>query len=1063
MAESSEQQAPWKLWPLVAVFLVISGYIQLIPKLESTRPMGEKAGPEKAGPVHAVRARLWEDPLAAVRAGVAALPQEKPPDNAPWLRLLGGALKWPERSNQSEVDRDRQSIENSLQGSLDGLKSSKKLGCDTRIVVFLAMIDGGPYPEDLEVRRRTRYAVLSALDAEGFDPHDADHLGYFALRQGRAEEPMYVPFEWYEPEEDTSHRLVLLLWVNESEIHSRYIDWLSKCSRKLKDVLAKQNCGSVNFKVLGPSNSDVLAGMRNEADNREKLIEGFYSSQSTAELARGKAKNKGIRENLSSDVIGGIPINFLIGTDRDLLVAMQRELHLRDCCTGNPSNPIAVIAERDTLYGRDILQVTSKVFPTCRLCNASSKDGVHQFTYFQGIDGRLPGDKEIELSQDKKDQDSTIWKEPLPGRRGTAIPAVGYPRIDYLRRTVDDLKRENSNWKAIGVLGSDVYDKILLIRVLRYYFPAAILFTTDLDARLLDPAEYPSTHNLLIASHYGLELRNELQREVPPFRSVYQTSEFVATIKAIRDARESDLRNVTENSDALTLHSNANPQELTINSVPIVFEVGRTGPYPLEFRGVNGDPVRLEHTVHPRFFARSLWPFSRVEWQKAVFLLAAVAVGLGLLVVLYNWYRGPASSSGSWKPLLGWIAGIVVLWTCAESVAIVFGFSVVAGFHGYWLSESVVLLAVLFILVCFSHQSLKAAKGDFTFWLIWIVGVGIVSAGLLTLAVQDSLKSEGEPLQFLGGISVWPSEFLRLFALFFAVGAIVHGIRHIENSESDAKNSFTNESSALALGHEGIQSWPRWGRILIMGVCFLVFGTLLSLLLGKPDRPVRGEFSSATDYVLVYFSVIAFVALLFFVVDATLRIERSVRTSLTLDTDQWHADQLKAWAPIREFSTKGARPAAASCVLGVRLTAQLTSDVGPLIYYPAIVLVLLFLSRNRAFDNWDWPPALVIIFTVGSLAVIACGLSLRLTADRTRRKALKALESWLSEAREAAGDKADDPATKAVQAAMTDVKDANEGAYSSVYDNPVIRAVLIPLAGVAGLLPLIGNLLGIDL
>jgi hypothetical protein len=32
-----------------------------------------------------------------------------------------------------------------------------------------------------------------------------------------------------------------------------------------------------------------------------------------------------------------------------------------------------------------------------------------------------------------------------------------------------------------------------------------------------------------------------------------------------------------------------------------------------------------------------------------------------------------------------------------------------------------------------------------------------------------------------------------------------------------------------------------------------------------------------------------------------------------------------------------------------------------------------------------------------------------------------------------------------------------------VYDNPVIRAVLIPLAGVAGLLPLIGNLLGIDL
>jgi hypothetical protein len=1031
MAESSEQQTPWKLWPLVAVFLVLCGYVQFIPKLESTRPMGEKAGPEKAEPANTVRARLWEDPLGAVRAGLAAPPREKPPDSAPWFRLLGGALEWTVQNKLTEADHDRQSIENSLRRNLDELKSSKKLGSDTQIAVFLAMIDGGPYPEDLEVRRRTRNAVLSGLDAEGFDPHDADHLGYFVLRQGRSKDPMYVPFEWYEPEEDTCHRLVLLLWVNESEIHGGYLDWLSRCSRELKDVLAKRNCGSVSFKVLGPSNSDVLAAMGNEAGVNEKLIEGYYSSQSTAELARAKA-------------IPGIPINFAIGTDRDLLVAMQRELHLRDCCTGNRGNAIAVIAEWDTLYGRDILHVATEVFPTCTVCKASCKDGVHQFTYFQGIDGRLPDDKEIEQSEEKKVQDSTMWKEPLPGRRGTAVPATGSARIDYLRRTIDDLKRENSYWKAIGVLGSDVYDKILLIRVLRYYFPGAILFTTDLDARLLDPAEYPSTHNLLIASHYGLEVRNELQRKVPPFRSVYQTSEFVATIKAIRD-------------------NNGNPHELQLDSVPIVFEVGRTGPFPLDFRGIDGKPVRIEETVHPRFFARSLWPFSPIEWRKAVALLAAVALGLGLLTLLYKWYRGTASSIGFWKPLLGSIAGIVVLWIAVEFVAMFSRFFVVPGFHGYWLAESVVLLAVLFILAWASHQSLKGAKGDFAFWLIWIVGVGIVSAGLLILAIQDSLNAEGEPLQFLGGISVWPSEFLRLSALFFAVGAIVHGIRRIENSESDAKNSFTTESSALAMGHEGAQSWPRWLRILIMGACYLLFGIFLTLLLGKPDRPVRGEFSDATDYVLVYFSVIAFVGLLFFVVDSTLRIERSVRTFLNLDVERWHDDQLKAWALIQELKRKDGRAAAVSCVLGVRLTARLTSEVGPLIYYPAIVLVLLFLSRNRAFDNWDWPPSLVIIFAVASLAVIVCGVSLRLTADRTRRKALKALESWLSEARQAAGDKADDPPTKAVQAAISDVKNSNEGAYSSVYDNPVVRAVLIPLAGVAGLLPLIGNLLGIDL
>jgi hypothetical protein len=47
-------------------------------------------------------------------------------------------------------------------------------------------------------------------------------------------------------------------------------------------------------------------------------------------------------------------------------------------------------------------------------------------------------------------------------------------------------------------------------------------------------------------------------------------------------------------------------------------------------------------------------------------------------------------------------------------------------------------------------------------------------------------------------------------------------------------------------------------------------------------------------------------------------------------------------------------------LLGVKAIAALTKGVGPLIYYSTVTLVLMFLSRNRTLDNWDWPASLVI-------------------------------------------------------------------------------------------------------
>ena len=52
---------------------------------------------------------------------------------------------------------------------------------------------------------------------------------------------------------------------------------------------------------------------------------------------------------------------------------------------------------------------------------------------------------------------------------------VGRSQLDYLRRLVEQLKQEertaDGEFKAIGVLGSDVYDKLMILQALRKNFP----------------------------------------------------------------------------------------------------------------------------------------------------------------------------------------------------------------------------------------------------------------------------------------------------------------------------------------------------------------------------------------------------------------------------------------------------------------------------------------------------------------------------------------------------------------------------------------------------------------
>ena len=87
--------------------------------------------------------------------------------------------------------------------------------------------------------------------------------------------------------------------------------------------------------------------------------------------------------------------------------------------------------------------------------------------------------------------------------------------------------------KAIGIVGSDVYDTLLILQALRHRFPNVLFFTTGLDARFWHPRELSWSRNLIVTSSYGLSLHPELQKSVPLFRDSLQTAQYTAVLAAL--------------------------------------------------------------------------------------------------------------------------------------------------------------------------------------------------------------------------------------------------------------------------------------------------------------------------------------------------------------------------------------------------------------------------------------------------------------------------------------------------------------------------------------------------
>lgn len=225
---------------------------------------------------------------------------------------------------------------------------------------------------------------------------------------------------------------------------------------------------------------------------------------------------------------------------------------------GRASDAIVLLSERDTFFGRMLSETYESALEglmTNRGAGSGARtdspgdpkkpDNLQTFTFLRGLDGKTVctgSGRDCDKPKEKRERDGRPSSmEEIVAWSPEANKAEGPGQLDYLVRTGDLIAKRRDELrvqgkgdiKAIGIVGSDVYDVLLILQALRPRFPDILFFTTELDARYLDPSQRGWARNLIIASSYGLSLDRELQGSVSPFRDSAQSAQFAATLAAL--------------------------------------------------------------------------------------------------------------------------------------------------------------------------------------------------------------------------------------------------------------------------------------------------------------------------------------------------------------------------------------------------------------------------------------------------------------------------------------------------------------------------------------------------
>jgi hypothetical protein len=1089
MADKSFQPATVPVSAMMMLVLAAGGTWLYFSSLTSSRPPPQAS--EAYGTIgnQDVDARLWQDPFKAVQARrlTAATTRSSGPVPRGEPFIMCG------RHDLEDIRRQivRQQQEAAAQGS--------------GVLVLPVIVSAGPYGELAELRLRTRVAVLEALSACGLEPVDGDHIGYFGLgwdwntipvpteasfkhlkqtaQAKPGDNPLVIPYEWCkesivkiagiaEPKAPEYAR-VLILWVESDAMSDLPLSRLAAIEDALdpQPLQGPSSLKAITWKIVGPKDSDGLHDVVSEASSSQPAKSSvlqrlrdtvLYSGTATARdeiLLYGVAtepKNdttvsRYVRRRCCVAKGRGLRLVRTTPDDTALSAALideleRRGLRVRSAWQGGYSDgddthqmdDVAVVAELDTFYGRALpMSFAAEAQKQATLSDLLRErrffpPWIHPFVYLRGLDGKAPGDEQGGAPPKKETnsaQSTAGYKTEAPQ---DAVDGVS--QSDYLRRLAEQLaaldesiRRDDPTGKrrlkAVGVLGTDVYDKLLVLRALRDRLPAVTFFTTGLDARYLAPAELDGTEGLIIASAFGQRLHLYYQHNIPPFRDSDQTAVFVSVQTAM-----GRMKVATEGD----------------HPSPRLFQIGRTSAHdisvgpdkelnPYGQAAETHDAMReAPPTVHPPRYDLSHFPQFTEPWLVALLFAGGICAAPLLIGA-----RPQHANLGRFF--------------ASTTVAIIFA------------------CAIVFV------------------WLIWQL---------------NNKGPEEEPWALADGVSVWPTEAIRLFTGLLCIHFIAKSFiqsdcsdREVEShfklrplSEFNAvptqvmggKPEFFRESSKKPIfwldrwrvfGDTNGNPTPapvplerdagappdparpkvfaqnlwwqyqrrglfsaRLARVLIMTLLYYALCLSLLTLFGFPVIHARGPLTRAIDeYISLYWAAPLSILVTFFVLDATYLNRRFIRYLMASDT----------------LYPEGAFKRYAWCVdpddlieyQDIRFIALRSRVVGDVIYYPFVIFLLLLIARISLFAQWDWPAGVILILG-GNLALAIIGaLMLRHAAEDARRQALRRLRTRIRLKSTTPGSERQ---VKVLQEVETQIENEREGAFSILSQHPAIAAILLP-------------------
>ncbi len=755
----------------------------------------------------------------------------------------------------------------------------------------------------------------------------------------------------------------------------------------------------------------------------------------------------------------GIRFYRTILTDEELAGALVDEVALR-AHTGKKKMHVVLVGEKDTIYARSLADSFKKAFEDHSNGQqaSDSKDPAPEFqtvyfSYLRGLDGRLPGDPQDEGAESEGNQEESKTDRSREDR------PVGFGRFDYLERLADQIalyekdakeNRDSAGVLAIGILGNDVYDKLLVIQALRQRFPLKLLFTTDVDTRLLYRDYRKWTRNTLAVSSFGLSLHPRIQGSVPPFRDSYQTSLFFTTLAALGT--------------------------IGIENGRLIYAEQTDVDEPPE------SAVRFKTD-------RSCNAVSAAYAGNALSALQPQVYEIGRSSLVYLSSKAGAGSPDSGKQ------GVSIYGETGRGNRVLVDFIV---------EYLLVLLPLAFVLFCalsYQVQNVLFQLGNSKKIYLPAVALGavlLVSAAWLTNHVSGIPREE--PISFTEGISAWTTIWIHWIA--FALSLVYLGIHYrrmnvnreaIETEEgmeasfpgkradSVRKRSFdwkiftgylwqptSNEKSVEpeptepstsgkpspsppieepTAGREAIwsayvrasESWLSLIRAVLLTAVYYLFMGILFREFHADNLLIRGDLTYTVYEWTGHVTRFLFFVLLFFAFDQAQNCARMVQLYTDLVRERSVQALRSETAPADNLDRDALDLA--------HLIAKRTECVSRLVLAPFFIWFLLILSRLRFFEGWDTGLLQTLARIIAGLICVMAAVTLRRSAKRFQQTLSDALDIH----RRKAARHGNEEQAQRIASIREEVMQLRRGAFSSLLHLPIVQAVLWPFTGIGSL------------